>query len=236
MISPLLANLYLHWFDKVFHAPGGPAHWAKAKLVRYADDFVVLARYQSPQLSTFIEKKLEAWMGLEINREKTRVVHLQEEGSEPGLPRVHVPLRPRPPRTRHRYLNVHPAKKSVARMREALREQTSKKQCFKPLPPLIEEPNRQLIGWANYFRFGYPREAFREINTYTRQRLTPRAPPQPTALPTAGRGDLLSSTSSVWAWCICEAQPLNCLRMPDGDSHGESRMREICMSGSTRGE
>ena len=74
MISPLLANLYLHWFDKVFHWPDGPAQWAKAKLVRYADDFVVLARYQGPRLRTFIEEKLEAWMGLEINREKTRVV------------------------------------------------------------------------------------------------------------------------------------------------------------------
>ena len=49
VISPLLANLYLHYFDKVFHAPGGPAHWAKAKLVRYADDFVVLARSPGPE-------------------------------------------------------------------------------------------------------------------------------------------------------------------------------------------
>ena len=47
VISPLLANIYLHWFDKVFHRADGPAQWAKAKLVRYADDFVVLARYQS---------------------------------------------------------------------------------------------------------------------------------------------------------------------------------------------
>ena len=38
VISPLLANLYLHWFDKVFHRPDGPAQWAGAKLVRYADD------------------------------------------------------------------------------------------------------------------------------------------------------------------------------------------------------
>ena len=37
-ISPLLANLYLHWFDKVFHRGSGPAYWARAKLVRYADD------------------------------------------------------------------------------------------------------------------------------------------------------------------------------------------------------
>ena len=46
MISPLLANVYLHWFDKLFHRADGPAQWAGAKLVRYADDFVVLARYQ----------------------------------------------------------------------------------------------------------------------------------------------------------------------------------------------
>ena len=50
VISPLLANLYLHWFDKAVSSADGPAHWAKAKLVRYADDFVVLARYQSPNL------------------------------------------------------------------------------------------------------------------------------------------------------------------------------------------
>ena len=38
IISPLLANLYMHWFDKVFHNPEGPGTWAKATLVRYADD------------------------------------------------------------------------------------------------------------------------------------------------------------------------------------------------------
>ena len=73
VISPLLSNIYLHQFDQVFHQPGGPAQWAKAKLVRYADDFVVLARYQSTKLIGFIESKLEGWMGLEINRDKTRV-------------------------------------------------------------------------------------------------------------------------------------------------------------------
>jgi hypothetical protein len=38
VISPLLANIYLHWFDKVFYRAGGPGTWARAKLVRYADD------------------------------------------------------------------------------------------------------------------------------------------------------------------------------------------------------
>jgi RNA-directed DNA polymerase len=38
VISPLLANVYLHWFDRFFHGLEGPAQWAKARLVRYADD------------------------------------------------------------------------------------------------------------------------------------------------------------------------------------------------------
>lgn len=80
VISPLLANLYLHWFDKVFHRSDGPAQWAGAKLVRYADDFVVLARYQGSPLIGFIEMKMETWLGLEINRDKTRVVQLSEAG------------------------------------------------------------------------------------------------------------------------------------------------------------
>ena len=42
--SPLLANLYLHWFDALFHGPQGPARRADVKLVRYADDFVALAK------------------------------------------------------------------------------------------------------------------------------------------------------------------------------------------------
>jgi RNA-directed DNA polymerase len=43
VISPLLANIYLHWFDKVFQRTEGPGHWAKAKLVRYADGTPVQA-------------------------------------------------------------------------------------------------------------------------------------------------------------------------------------------------
>jgi len=172
VISPLLANIYLHWFDKVFHSPGGPAQWAKAKLVRYADDFVVLARRQSPQLVGYIEKKLETWMGLEINREKTRVVQV----GEPGASLDFLGFTFRYDRDLHggagRYLNLHPSKQAVARQRQALRERINKTQCYKPLPQLIGELNRQLNGWANYFRLGYPRVAFRQINSYVRRRLT----------------------------------------------------------------
>jgi RNA-directed DNA polymerase len=172
VVSPLLANLYLHWFDKVFHGAQGPAHWARAKLVRYMDDFVVLARYQGPELRAYIETKLEAWMGLEINREKTRVIDLRAKGA--SLDFLGFTFRyDRDRKGRgHRYLNVMPSKKALARVREALRAQTSSRMCYKAQPQLIQELNRQLRGWANYFSFGYPRMAFREVNTYTRQRLT----------------------------------------------------------------
>lgn len=171
VISPLLANLYLHWFDKVFHGPHGPAQWAKAKLVRYADDFVVLARYVGPKLKGYIEAKLEPWMGLAINREKTRVVDLSQEGASLDFLgftfRYDRDLR----RRGHRYLNVTPSKKALEREREQLRQRTNSTQCFKPIPTLIEELNRHLKGWANYFSFGYPRVAFRKINWYVGERL-----------------------------------------------------------------
>jgi RNA-directed DNA polymerase len=172
VISPLLANLYLHWFDKVFHRPAGPANWAKAKLVRYADDFVVLARYQGPKLRGYIEEKLESWMGLELNREKTRVIDLKAKGASLDFLgytfRYDRDLR----RGGHRYLNMQPSKKSLKQEREQLRQMTSKQMCFKPLPQLVMELNRHLEGWRNYFCRGYPRKAFREINSYTRLRLT----------------------------------------------------------------
>ena len=43
VISPLLSNVYLHWFEYAFHSKTGPAHRAKARMVRYADDLVILA-------------------------------------------------------------------------------------------------------------------------------------------------------------------------------------------------
>jgi RNA-directed DNA polymerase len=172
VISPLLANLYLHWFDVVFQATNGPAGWAKAKLVRYADDMVVLARYQGPKLVEFIETKLETWMGLEINREKTRIVNLSEEGA--SLDFLGYTFR----YDRHlngqpgRYLNLTMSKKALQRERDHLRERTNPSVSYKPIPVLIAELNHHLRGWANYFKLGYPRKGFRQINSYVRERLT----------------------------------------------------------------
>ena len=172
VISPLLANLYLHWFDKVFHRASGPAHWARAKLVRYADDFVVLAPQQTPRLVGWIEAKLESWMGLEINREKTRVIKLRQKGTSLDFLGFTFRYdRSRPEWGRHRYLNVIPSTKALARERVKLRELTTAQQNGVPIPQLIGDLNRHLRSWATYFRFGYPKRAFGQINGYVQWRL-----------------------------------------------------------------
>jgi RNA-directed DNA polymerase len=172
VISPLLANLYLHWFDKVFHRPDGPVCWADATLVRYADDFVVLARYQSDKLKEWIEEKLENWMGLEINREKTSVVNLSNAGE--SLDFLGLTFRFDRSLYRHwkkRYLNVFPSDKSLARERDKVRELTARRRGCMPIPRMIGEVNRQVRGWGTYFDYGYPRKAFREINGFLELRL-----------------------------------------------------------------
>ncbi|MBW2034931.1 MAG: group II intron reverse transcriptase/maturase [Deltaproteobacteria bacterium] len=167
VISPLLANLYLHWFDKVFHKPDGPATWANAHLVRYADDFVVLARYQSERLKGWIEDKLESWMRLEINREKTRVVNLRGVGETLDFLGFTFRFdRSLYKNWKKRYLNVFPSDKSLARERDKLRELTARRKSCMPIPCMIGEVNRHLTGWGNYFDYGYPRKAFRKINSF----------------------------------------------------------------------
>jgi RNA-directed DNA polymerase len=172
VLSPLLANIYLHWFDHLFKRADGPGQWAKAKLVRYADDFVVLARYISPQLRGWIEGKLEGWLGLQINREKTRVLDLREAGqSLDFLGYTFRYDRDQYGRENRRYLTLQPSRKAMAREREALRQLINRHQSHTPLPELIGRVNRNLRGWSHYFKLGYPRRAFRALSHFVRYRL-----------------------------------------------------------------
>jgi len=86
--------LYLHWFDlchqrnnKVFHGKDGPLKIANARLIRFADDFVIMARYVGERITiratsatTRVENKIETWLGLTINRDKTKVVQATRPG------------------------------------------------------------------------------------------------------------------------------------------------------------
>jgi RNA-directed DNA polymerase len=171
VISPLLANVYLHWFDRRFHRAEGPARWAGAKLVRYADDFVVLARSVDNRLTGWIEATLEGWQGLRLNRAKTRVVNVRDQGqSLDFLGYTFRYERDRHGRV-HRYLNVTVSKKALKRARAQVSALTSSRRCFEPLPTLVAGLNRYLRGWANYFGYGYPRRPFRALNQHVRMRL-----------------------------------------------------------------
>jgi RNA-directed DNA polymerase len=170
VISPLLANIYLHWFDDAFHRAGSAAQELGAKLVRYADDFVVLTRQKSDELTSFIEEKIEDWLGLKINREKTRVVNLREEGAKLdflgysfGLDWVRY--------AKLRKWKMCASRKSILREREQLRKMTGPKHYAKPLPEMIGKLNAHLRGWANYYSHGDARRVLSGINYYVNLRL-----------------------------------------------------------------
>lgn len=172
VISPLLANLYLHWFDKLFHRKDGPACWAGATLVRYADDFVVLARYIGPQLQEYIETQIEQWLHLKINREKTRIVDVTQPGQT--LDFLGYSLRREKDRfgRNSHYWRLYPSRKSMSRERDWLRAMTGPDQCFTPVSQLIERVNVHLKGWSNYYGKGHSRRELRQINCFVRARLT----------------------------------------------------------------
>jgi RNA-directed DNA polymerase len=172
VLSPLLANVFLHWFDKFFHQADGPAHFAKAKLVRYADDFVILARYQGPRLRAWIEATLEKRMGLTLNRKKTRVVNLNDEGASLDFLGYRFGYERDLLGGSHRYLHWGPSEKSLKRARERVKQLTGPAVCFKPLARLIGEVNDFVRGWTAYFRLGYPSRAFRKLGWHVCQRVT----------------------------------------------------------------
>lgn len=170
VVSPLLANLYLHDLDQSFHeAPGGPYRIANARLVRYADDFVVQARWMGPRIIGWLEKKLEGDLGLTINRDKTGIVRMNEAGASLNFLgftlRYDQDLQGR----NWRYLNVAPSKKALAKLRDTIRKKT-RSGYKKPLRAAVAEVNEVLRGWAAYFNYGYPREAFRDVNHFVRCR------------------------------------------------------------------
>jgi RNA-directed DNA polymerase len=170
VISPLLANLYLHEMDRAFNEDtDAPRAFANARLVRYADDFVVMARWIGPRIVDWIEAKVETELGLTINRDKTSIRRLTEQGESLDFLgytfRWDRDLRGRP----HRYLNLFPSQKAEARVRDKIREIT--RRSNRPLREIVGDLNRMLRGWREYFGQGYPRKVFRAVNYFVLERV-----------------------------------------------------------------
>lgn len=172
VISPLLANSFLHWFDRSFFSKNGPAVWARARLVRYADDFVVMARYIDHRIIGFIEEKIEGRLGLVINREKTRVVQVRSEDAT--LDFLGYTFRWSRSHQRGggpRYWRVEASKKAQLKARDKLRDLTSARFCWKPIAEVIGQVNAHLRGWLTYFSKGHPANARYDLVRFAERRV-----------------------------------------------------------------
>lgn len=171
VISPLLANIYLHWFEQAFYGPQGPAVWAQARMVRYADDFVILAERIMPPLVEWVESQLEGRFRLTLNRSKTRTVDLKQPSASVDFLgytfRFDRDLFGRG----GRYLNVVPSKRSLARFRDRVRELTASHRGLVPVRDLVRDVTRYLRGWGQYFAYGYPRRMYNRADSFVLQRL-----------------------------------------------------------------
>jgi RNA-directed DNA polymerase len=175
VLSPLLANVYLHWLDKAFHRSDGPAARLGARLIRYADDFVVLmrrraARSEAIELGNWITTILSERFGLRINPRKTRIVDLAAGERFDFLGYSFSYDADRYGRSK-KYLNMQPSKRSLIRARARVHELSGSRRCFMPVVRVASEMKRYLSGWRGYFRLGYPSMAYRSLDHYVVERL-----------------------------------------------------------------
>ena len=171
VISPLLANIFLHAFDQVWVGSG------VGELVRYADDFVVLCSSRSQaehaqERATVILRGL----GLELHPDKTRVVDLREgrEGFDFLGCHLHARMSGRlweQQRIVRYYLHRWPSVRSMKRARARIKELTDRRRVGMELADVIGVLNRFLRGWGNYFRTGNSSGKFRQLDRHVAWRL-----------------------------------------------------------------
>jgi len=149
VISPLLSNIYLHAFDRIVNNPKGKFAKANIRIVRYADDFVLMGNYYySKEILSYLESLMNR-MGLKINKEKTSILHI----SKRSLQFLGFEFRMIPSKfkwNKGRYTNIRPSIKSRSKLYTKIRELLRKRRHWK-IEPLIYKLNSLLIGWLNYF-------------------------------------------------------------------------------------
>ncbi len=170
VISPLLANIYLHFLDRI---------WATrcptlGVMVRYADDFVVLCKTESQaqeahrRIGLVMER-----LGLRLHPDKTRLVDLRR-GKESFVflgctirKRRSVQRNPR-----WHFMQRWPSPKAMKRIRDRVRELTDvRRSGIKDVKEILADLNPVLRGWGNYFRTGNAHREFHRVDEYVHQRL-----------------------------------------------------------------
>ena len=169
VISPLLSNIYLHYFDRLWHK-----HYGKlGKLVRYADDFVILCpREQEADQSLKAVASLLQRFDLRLHPEKTRKVKMVngEEGFDFLGFHFHKVESYRYPGKL--YCLSWPSKTAMKKVFGRIKDLTSNPCLFRlPLDEIVAPLNPVIRGWVNYFKVGNSSRKFTALDSYVRRRL-----------------------------------------------------------------
>ena len=163
VVSPLLSNLYLDGLDKAVNS----GKQMKAVMVRYADDFVVLCRKgQGAQMQQRLKRWLET-RGLKLNEKKTRIVDFEKENFE--FLGFRLAWR-RAPSKRY-FPHCEPSPKSCGKLREAIREETSRSTMWKEPEAVFARVNQKVKGWIGYFHYANSARVFSKTQGQTRARM-----------------------------------------------------------------
>lgn len=170
VISPLLANVYLHWFDKVFTRYNALHHWG-AKLVRYADDFVILFRgkRKAAEAIEWVKHRLEDQMHLKLNEEKTHLVSVCKLGESFTFLSYEFLVARKSKRSAVYSKQMRPTKAAVKSFKRVLSETTRSTHSRCPTEEMVQIINRKIRGWGQYFRVGNSQAARRAVNWHAQQ-------------------------------------------------------------------
>jgi group II intron reverse transcriptase/maturase len=165
-ISPLLANLYMRRFVKGWKTQGHEQQLC-ARIVNYADDFVICCRGTADEAMTAM-RSMMARLKLTVNEAKTHVCRVPAEtfnflGYTFG--RCYSPKTGRP------YLGAWPMQKKVQKLCKSISDQTSRRSLQLDVSEIVGRLNCRMRGWANYFRLGPVSKAYRAVDHHATRRL-----------------------------------------------------------------
>jgi len=165
-LSPLLANLYMRRFVLGWKQRGHEAQF-QARIVNYADDFVILCRGRAEQAAAAMRNMMTK-LKLTVNEAKTRICKLPAEsfdflGYTIGMYWSW--------KQRRMVLSTRPSAKAVKRLTAKISDTTRRNQTLLDVEYVVERLNRMLTGWANYFCRGPVSNAYRTIDKHAENRL-----------------------------------------------------------------